>query len=170
MRDSSAIAKVGIRLKEWISVGRPRVAPQSDREGARSSQSRQLGTGTSGEAGGRWRAVYESSAVGIVLTDITGRILAANPAFQRILGYSEGDLLGTLLIDITSEIDRPASRANTARLLDGTQPTYHALKRLRRKGQSIALEAANPAYETRIFGPDQIQVQGKLVGLIRRYH
>ena len=44
------------------------------------------------------------------------------------------------------------------------------LKRLRRKGASIALEAANPVYETRIFGPDQVQVQGKLVGLIRRYH
>ena len=44
------------------------------------------------------------------------------------------------------------------------------LKRLRRKGASIALEAANPAYETRIFGPDQVQVQGKLTGLIRRYH
>jgi len=39
---------------------------------------------------------------------------------------------------------------------------------LRRKGASLALEAANPAYETRIFGPDQVQVQGKLVGLIRR--
>src|SRR3954452_11406974 len=44
------------------------------------------------------------------------------------------------------------------------------LKRLRRKGASIALEAANPAYETRIFGPDQVQVQGRLVGLIRKYH
>jgi repressor LexA len=44
------------------------------------------------------------------------------------------------------------------------------LKRLRRKGASIALEAANPLYETRIFGPDQVAVQGKLVGLIRRYH
>src|SRR5512139_1393847 len=44
------------------------------------------------------------------------------------------------------------------------------LKRLRKKGASIALEAANPAYETRIFGPDQVSVQGKLVGLIRRYH
>ena len=43
------------------------------------------------------------------------------------------------------------------------------LKRLRRKGASIALEAANPAYETRIFGPDRVKVQGKLVGLIRRY-
>jgi len=44
------------------------------------------------------------------------------------------------------------------------------LKRLRRKGASIALEAANPKYPTRVYGPDQIEVQGKLVGLIRRYH
>ena len=43
------------------------------------------------------------------------------------------------------------------------------LKRLRRRGDSIALEAANAAYETRIFGPDRIRVQGRLVGLIRRY-
>jgi len=43
------------------------------------------------------------------------------------------------------------------------------LKRFRRKGASIALEAANPAYETRIFGPDRVKVQGRLIGLIRRY-
>ena len=52
-------------------------------------------------------------------------------------------------------------------LVDDEEAT---LKRLRRKGASIALEAANPAYETRIFGPDQVEVQGKLVGLLRRYH
>ncbi|HUH83004.1 MAG TPA: transcriptional repressor LexA [Stellaceae bacterium] len=43
------------------------------------------------------------------------------------------------------------------------------LKRLRRRGDSIALEPANKDYETRIFGPDRVKVQGKLVGLIRRY-
>lgn len=43
------------------------------------------------------------------------------------------------------------------------------LKRLRKRGNAIALEAANPAYETRIFGPDQVNIQGRLVGLIRRY-
>lgn len=43
------------------------------------------------------------------------------------------------------------------------------LKKLRKKGNSIALEAANPAYETRIFGPDRVRVQGKLVALVRRY-
>lgn len=43
------------------------------------------------------------------------------------------------------------------------------LKRLRRKGNSVALEAANPAYETRIFGPERVSVQGRLVGLVRKY-
>jgi repressor LexA len=51
-------------------------------------------------------------------------------------------------------------------LIDDREVT---LKRLRRRGASIALEAANQAYETRIYGPHQIQVQGKLVGLLRRY-
>tara|TARA_R110002020_G_scaffold36894_97_gene111315 strand:+ start:6693 stop:7403 length:711 start_codon:yes stop_codon:yes gene_type:complete len=51
-------------------------------------------------------------------------------------------------------------------LVDDEEAT---LKRLRRKGASIALEAANPAYETRIFGPDRIRIQGKLVALFRRY-
>lgn len=43
------------------------------------------------------------------------------------------------------------------------------LKRFRRKGGMIALEAANPAYETRIFNDNQVRVQGRLVGLIRSY-
>ncbi|MBY6047747.1 transcriptional repressor LexA [Vannielia litorea] len=43
------------------------------------------------------------------------------------------------------------------------------LKRFRRNGNSIALEAANPAYETRVFRDDQVKVQGRLVGLIRTY-
>lgn len=43
------------------------------------------------------------------------------------------------------------------------------LKRLRRKGSSIALEAANPAYETRVYRDDQVRVQGRMVGLIRSY-
>ena len=51
-------------------------------------------------------------------------------------------------------------------LVDDNEVT---LKRLRRKGNAIALEAANPAYETRIFGPDRVKVQGRLVSLIRKY-
>jgi repressor LexA len=43
------------------------------------------------------------------------------------------------------------------------------LKRFFRRGNAIALEAANPAYETRVFPDDQVKVQGRLVGLIRTY-
>jgi repressor LexA len=51
-------------------------------------------------------------------------------------------------------------------LIDDEEAT---LKRLRRRGASIALEAANPSYETRIFGPDRVNIQGKLISLVRRY-
>lgn len=51
-------------------------------------------------------------------------------------------------------------------LVDDEEAT---LKRLRRKGASVALEAANPQFETRIYGPDRVAVQGKLVALMRRY-
>ncbi|MEO0399164.1 MAG: transcriptional repressor LexA [Pseudomonadota bacterium] len=51
-------------------------------------------------------------------------------------------------------------------LVDGEEAT---LKRLRKKGASIALEAANPAFETRIYGHDRVSVQGRLVGLMRKY-
>jgi len=75
-------------------------------------------------------------------------------------GILEGDVV------VIRRSDTAASGDIVVALVEGEEAT---LKRLRRKGASIALEAANPAYETRIFGPDQIDVQGKLVGLIRRY-
>jgi repressor LexA len=51
-------------------------------------------------------------------------------------------------------------------LIDDEEAT---LKRLRRHGSSIALEAANPAYETRVLGTDRVRIQGRLVSLFRRY-
>jgi repressor LexA len=51
-------------------------------------------------------------------------------------------------------------------LIDDEEAT---LKRLRKRGSSIALEAANPAYETRVLGPDRVKIQGRLVNLMRRY-
>jgi repressor LexA len=51
-------------------------------------------------------------------------------------------------------------------LIDEEEAT---LKRFRRRGSSIALEAANPTYETRVLGPDRVKIQGKLVSLVRRY-
>ncbi|PJN95609.1 repressor LexA [Amaricoccus sp. HAR-UPW-R2A-40] len=51
-------------------------------------------------------------------------------------------------------------------LVEGQEAT---LKTFRRRGSTIALEAANPAYETRLYQDHQVRVQGKLVGLIRTY-
>jgi repressor LexA len=122
---------------------------------------------------------------------VLGRIAAGTPieAIQQerdrmhvpeaILGSGEhfvlevqGDsMINAGILDGDKVVIRRTDSANSGdivvALVMGEEAT---LKRLRRRGGSIALEAANPAYETRIFGPDQGEVQGKLVGLIRADH
>jgi repressor LexA len=75
-------------------------------------------------------------------------------------GILDGDTV------IIQEADSATTGEIVVALVDNEEAT---LKRLRRRGDSIALEAANPAYETRLYGSDRVKVQGKLVGLIRRY-
>ena len=75
-------------------------------------------------------------------------------------GILDGDTV------IIQESDTASTGEIVVALVDDSEAT---LKRLRRRGDSIALEAANPAYETRLYGADRVKVQGKLVGLIRRY-
>ncbi|MER8638291.1 transcriptional repressor LexA [Mesorhizobium sp. M1365] len=83
----------------------------------------------------------------------------------------KGDsMIGAGIFDGDTVIIRNADTASPGEIVVALVDEEEAtLKRFRRKGASIALEAANPAYETRIFGPDRVKVQGKLVGLIRRY-
>jgi repressor LexA len=75
-------------------------------------------------------------------------------------GILDGDTV------IIQRADSAENGAIVVALIDDNEVT---LKRLRRRGASIALEPANKAYETRIFGPDRVTVQGRLVGLLRRY-
>jgi repressor LexA len=75
-------------------------------------------------------------------------------------GILDGD---TVIIE---RCDTADNGAIVVALIDSNEVT---LKRLRRKGDSIALEPANPAFETRIFGPDRVNIQGRLVGLMRRF-
>lgn len=75
-------------------------------------------------------------------------------------GILDGD---TVLIQRT---DTANNGEIVVALVEGHEAT---LKRLRRRGASIALEPANTAHETRIFGPDKVRVQGRLVGLVRKY-
>ena len=76
-------------------------------------------------------------------------------------GIQNGD------IAIIKSADTAESGEIVVALIDDTEAT---LKRLRKKGASIALEPANGAYETRIFGPDRVKIQGRLAGLYRRYN
>jgi repressor LexA len=75
-------------------------------------------------------------------------------------GILDGD------IAIIRSSDTADSGEIVVALIDDMEAT---LKRLRKKGASIALEPANAAYETRIFGPDRVKIQGRLAGLYRRY-
>jgi repressor LexA len=76
-------------------------------------------------------------------------------------GILDGDLV------VIRKTDSATSGDIVVALVQGEEAT---LKRLRKRGSSIALEPANQKYETRVYGPDQVAVQGKLVGLMRRYH
>jgi repressor LexA len=100
------------------------------------------------------------------------------PVPETMLGAGEhyvlevqGDsMIEAGILDGDYVIIRKGDTANSGEIVVALVGEEATLKRLRKKGGSIALEAANPKYETRIFGPDQVEVQGKLVGLIRRYH
>ncbi len=75
-------------------------------------------------------------------------------------GILDGD---TVVIE---QCDTAENGAIVVALVDDLEAT---LKRIHRKGESIALEPANTTYETRIFSPGRVKIQGKLVGLMRRY-
>jgi repressor LexA len=75
-------------------------------------------------------------------------------------GIHDGDTV------IIQRCDTAENGSIVVALVDENEAT---LKRIRKKGNSIALEAANAAYGTRIFGPDRVKVQGKLIGLFRKY-
>ncbi len=75
-------------------------------------------------------------------------------------GINDGDIV------IIRETQAADSGDIVVALIEDHEAT---LKRFFRKGKSIALEAANPAYETRILPEDKVAIQGRLVGLIRTY-
>ncbi|TCT00625.1 transcriptional repressor LexA [Aquabacter spiritensis] len=140
---------------------------------------------------GKVRPMAEDEEVPpIVAVPVMGRIAAGSPisAIQsrshtlhlppEMLGSGEhfalevrGDsMIEAGILDGDTVLIRKGDTAETGdivvALVDDEEAT---LKRLRRKGASVALEAANPAYETRIFGPDRVRIQGRLIGLMRRY-
>lgn len=135
-------------------------------------------------------ASNDDSASGAVSIPVMGRIAAGVPieAIQHqthsitvppdmltggehyALEVKGDSMIEAGIFDGDTVIIRQTQTANPGEIVVALVDEEEAtLKRFRRKGASIALEAANPAYETRIFGPDRVKVQGRLVGLMRRY-
>ena len=75
-------------------------------------------------------------------------------------GILDGDIV------VIRRTDTASNGEIVVALVDDSEVT---LKKIRRRGDSIALEPANAAHETRIFGPDQVKVQGTLAALFRSY-
>jgi PAS domain S-box-containing protein len=91
----------------------------------------------------RWRAIFENSAVGMALVEANGRPMAANPALQRMLGYTADELLTRSWPDLTHEDDLLPTHTALAELLEGTRPQYDLQKRYRRKdGRVIWVNAS----------------------------
>ena len=105
-----------------------------------------------------------SNSIGIPASMLTGSAehYALEVAGDSMIdaGVLDGDTV------IIQRCDTADNGTIVVALVDDEEVT---LKRIRRKGASIALEPANKTYETRIFGPDRVKVQGRLVGLMRRY-
>ena len=140
---------------------------------------------------GRVRQVSEDDNSGRpIAVPVMGRIAAGTPieAIQQrshvinmppdLLSAGEhfalevrGDsMIDAGILDGDIALIRRAEAADTGdivvALIDDEEAT---LKRFRRRGASIALEPANTAYEVRILPPNRVRIQGKLVGLFRRY-
>ena len=86
---------------------------------------------------GRWRAVFENSVIGVALTDLDGRFLAANRAYQKMLGYTEQELRNLSFLDVTHEDYRGSNLALRAELLQGKREQFQVEKQYRRKDGSL---------------------------------
>ncbi len=165
-----------LRLPEDLSPRRPARVPEP--APAANVIAAQFGRARPGpEAGSVSLPLYGRIAAGVpieavrdtgALVDVPAAMLAGGEHFAlEVAGDSMQD---AGIMDGDTVVIRRAEQADNGEivvaLVDQQEVT---LKRLRKRGNTVALEPANKAYETRIFGPDRVQVQGRLVGLIRRY-
>ena len=160
VRPPLEVAEGGV--EEHAKVVRPNFKPQRHEDGAVSlNRLPLLGRIAAGTP-------IEALADGSTSIDVPGLLMGEGEHYVvQVLGESmieagiqDGDLA------VIQRADEAQSGEIVVALIDDREVT---LKRLRRKHASIALEPANPAFETRIFGPQRVKVQGRLVGLMRRY-
>jgi formate hydrogenlyase transcriptional activator len=84
-----------------------------------------------------WRSVYENSAIGVALTDLNGRFLAVNRAYEKMLGYTEKELRKLTFLEITEEDYRDANWEWVSELLEGKRQQFQIEKQYRRKDGTL---------------------------------
>jgi formate hydrogenlyase transcriptional activator len=85
----------------------------------------------------RWRSVYENSAIGLALTDLNGRFLAVNRAYEKMLGYTEEELRKLTFLEITEEDYRDANWELVGELLEGKRQQFQIEKEYRHKDGTL---------------------------------
>src|SRR5688572_6254544 len=85
----------------------------------------------------RWRSVFENSAIGVALTDLRGRFLATNSAYQKMLGYTDEEIGRLTFLELTHEDYRESNRQLVTELLEGKRRQFQIEKQYRRKGGSL---------------------------------
>src|SRR6266576_3618400 len=85
----------------------------------------------------RWCAVFENSAIGVALTDLNGRFLATNSAYQKMLGYTAEELRKLTFLDITHEDYREYNWDLITELFEGKRKQFQIEKQYQRKDGSL---------------------------------
>src|SRR5580658_10056481 len=85
----------------------------------------------------RWRSVYENSAIGVALTDLSGRFLAVNRPYEKMLGYTEEELRKLTFLDITEEDYRDSNWELISELLEEKRQQFQIEKQYRRKDGTL---------------------------------
>jgi PAS domain S-box-containing protein len=91
----------------------------------------------------RWRTAFESSVIGMMMADATGRYFAANEAFQKTLGYTESELCQLSFAEVTYEEDRQLNLELVNELLEGKRQHFQIEKRYRRKDGTLVWARTN---------------------------
>ena len=85
------------------------------------------------ETEAKWRSVFDNAAIGVALTDMTGRFLSVNPTYERILAYSQEELSGLRILEITHEAFRAHNSGLIKECIDGKRQQFQIEKLYRRK-------------------------------------
>lgn len=125
-------ASIGLREAGLLTEQR-RIADELDRRVAERTAELAAANAELKRSEERWRSVFDNSAVGVALADLSGRFIATNPVYEKMLGYTEDEFQQLTYLDITHPEDIEQNRTLMAELLDGKYQQFQIEKRYRRK-------------------------------------